>query len=333
MNLIDLYIHEVTRRLPERNREDIALELQSTIADMLPDDPTEAEVKQVLTQLGNPAVLASNYRDRPMHLIGPKYFDVYINLLKVVLPIAMIITFIVLIGKIIVTSSGDQTIGAFIAMIISQTVWQLISTAMQTAFWITLVFAIIERTDKVADQIPVTMNFKTWTPDDLKQITPIPIKKRITKWHVFGSLLWTAIWATVYFNASNLLGIYNNRGQGLTFESPIFNQNVLQSYWLLIVLIIALEIALAIYKALKKQWTNKVAIFNTVTQIVALGILIVIFTNPNLWNDTFIIQFNEALSINKNVETWAAQTSRITIAVVLIFTVIDIIDGFRKARL
>lgn len=198
MNLIDLYIREVTRRLPEKNREDIALELQSTIADMLPDDLTEAEVKQVLIQLGNPAVLASNYRDRPMHLIGPKYFDVYTNLLKVVLPIAMTITLIILIGKIIVTSSGDQSIGAFITTIITQAVWQLINTAMQTAFWITLVFAIIERTYKVADQIPFTMNFKTWTPEDLKQVTPVPIKKRINKWHIFGSFLWTAIWATVY---------------------------------------------------------------------------------------------------------------------------------------
>ncbi|WP_394191002.1 HAAS signaling domain-containing protein [Paenisporosarcina quisquiliarum] len=333
MNLIDLYIHEVTRRLPERNREDIALELQSTIADMLPDDPTEVEVKQVLTQLGNPAVMASGYLDRPMHLIGPKYYDVYINLLKLVLPIAMTISLIIHIGTLIVSSSGTQTVATIVLGVFSQGFVQLLHTAMQTIFWITLVFAIIERTDKVADQMPVTMNFKTWTPDDLKQITPIPIKKRITKWHIFGSLLWTAIWVTVYFNASNLLGIYTNRGQELTFETPIFNQDVLQSYWLLIVLIIALEIALAIYKALKKQWTNKVAIFNTVTQIVALGILIVIFTNPNLWNDTFIIQFNEALSINKNVETWATQTSRITIAVVLIFTVIDIVDGFRKAHL
>lgn len=333
MKLIELYIYEVTRRLPEKNREDIALELQSTIADMLPDEPTEAEVKQVLTQLGNPAILASNYRDRPMHLIGPKYFDVYMNLLKLVLPIAMTITLIALIGKIIITSSGDQSIGAFIATIITQGVWQLINTAMQTAFWITLVFAIIERTDKLADQMPVTASFKTWTPDDLKQVTPIPMKKRITKWHIFGSLLWTAIWATVYFNASNLLGIYNNSGQGLTFQSPVFNQDVLQSYWLLIVLIIALEIGLAIYKALKKQWTNKVAIFNAVTQIITLGILIIIFTNPALWNHTFINHFNDALNINRNVETWVIQTSRITIAIILFFTIIEMIDGFRKARL
>lgn len=38
MNLIEVYIHEVVRRLPEKNRQDIALELKSTVEDMLPED-------------------------------------------------------------------------------------------------------------------------------------------------------------------------------------------------------------------------------------------------------------------------------------------------------
>ena len=77
MKLIEVYIQEVTRRLPEKNREDIALELRSTIEDMLPDDYREEDVKSVLEKLGNPAILASGYRDQPMYLIGPRYFDVY----------------------------------------------------------------------------------------------------------------------------------------------------------------------------------------------------------------------------------------------------------------
>ncbi|MCM3670597.1 hypothetical protein M3181_16665 [Mesobacillus maritimus] len=48
MNRIELYIHDVTRRLPEATREDIALEMRSTIEDMLPDNYTEDDVKSVL---------------------------------------------------------------------------------------------------------------------------------------------------------------------------------------------------------------------------------------------------------------------------------------------
>ena len=90
MKLIDIYIQEVTRRLPDKIRTDIDLELRSTIEDMLPENFGEDDVKEVLNQLGNPVVLANGYKDQPMYLIGPRYFDVYISLIKMILPIAVI---------------------------------------------------------------------------------------------------------------------------------------------------------------------------------------------------------------------------------------------------
>lgn len=69
MSLIDMYVHEVAKRLPEQNREDITLELRSTIEDMLPDDYNEKDVKSILEKLGSPVSLANGYLDRPMHLI------------------------------------------------------------------------------------------------------------------------------------------------------------------------------------------------------------------------------------------------------------------------
>ncbi len=52
MSLIDMYVHEVAKRLPEQNREDITLELRSTIEDMLPDDYNEEDVKSILEKIG-----------------------------------------------------------------------------------------------------------------------------------------------------------------------------------------------------------------------------------------------------------------------------------------
>src|SRR5690625_2325785 len=97
-NLIKIYIQEITRRLPEKNRSDIVLELESTIYDMLPEDYTEEDVHKVLETLGNPAVLASKYNEKPMHLIGPKYYDTYLSLLKLILPIVGIVLFITIIA-------------------------------------------------------------------------------------------------------------------------------------------------------------------------------------------------------------------------------------------
>lgn len=177
MDLIEVYIQEVTRRLPEKNRADIALELQSTIRDMLPDDYNEEDVKDVLSKLGSPAVLAAGYRDQPMHLIGPRYFDVYVSLLKMILPIAAAISLITLAAEIIFNFNRDETIINAILELIGYGIWRLMEVAVQVFFWLTIVFALIERMDKGKEQHPLSPSLKPWTPEDLKSITYIPKKK------------------------------------------------------------------------------------------------------------------------------------------------------------
>lgn len=179
MKLIEIYIHEVTRRLPEQTREDIALELRSTIEDMLPNDPDEQEVKAVLAKLGNPAVLASEYRDQLMHLIGPRYYELYLTLLKMIIPIAVVVSLIAMTAEYLIGYSGDQSVAGIVTTVISKGIASILEVGIQVFFWITIVFAIIERTDNGKEKHPFTTKMSKWTPDDLKDITPIHKKKRL----------------------------------------------------------------------------------------------------------------------------------------------------------
>ncbi len=330
MNLIEVYIDEVTRRLPEKSRKDIALELRSTIEDMLPDEYSEEEIKQALSQLGNPAVLASGYRDQPMHLIGPRYFDMYVNLLKLIVPIAAIVSLISLMAQNFIDYNGNDTLLMIIINSMGIGIWGIISTSIQVFFWLTLVFAIIERVDYGKNQSPLTTSLKEWTPEDLKDITYIPRKKAISKVEVFGGLFWTAIWATVYFNAAHLAGVYEKGENGLEFVIPTFNQEVLQSYWPFVVLVIGLEIAVALYKWFASQWTMKVALLNTTWQVAATIVFIFIFRDPNLFNTAFIEYMYELFSISNDLRNPIVGTA---IVIVVVFAAIDIIQGFRKARI
>lgn len=330
MRMIDLYIQEVTRRLPEKSREDIALELRSTIEDMLPDDYTEEEVKPVLEKLGNPAVLASGYLDRPMHLIGPRYFDIYINLLKMILPIAAAISLISLIADSIISYSGEEAVLNVLLDTIGFGIWRILSTGIQVFFWLTVVFAIIERTDHQKSQAPLTACFKEWTPDDLNHIPYIPKEKAIPKVEVFLGLLWTAIWASVYFNASSLLGVYEKGNNGLEFVMPTFNPEVLLSYWPLVVIVIGLELAVASYKFHKGQWTRKIASFNTVVHGVSSIVFILIISNNQLFNPTFVTYITDLFSLNGDFGNWFSWGA---IVIFLLFAAIDIYQGFRKANL
>ena len=331
MNLIEIYIQEVTRRLPEKSRADIALELQSTIGDMLPDDYNEEDVKDVLSKLGSPAALAAGYRDQPMHLIGPRYFDVYVSLLKMILPIAAAISLISLAAEFIFNFNRDETIINAILELMGYGIWRLIEVAVQVFFWLTIVFAVIERMDKGKEQHPLSPSLKPWTPDDLKSITYIPKKKAISKFEVFGSLMWTAIWATLYFYADRLMGVYRGGGEGLEFKIPAVNQDVLLGYWPIVVVIIALEAGLALYKLIIGQWTKRMAIFNTILELLATIVFIFILLNPNLLQADFIAYMTDLFAISAaQLKSWLLSS---IIIIFIIYAGISIYDGIRKSRI
>ena len=330
MNLIEVYIYEVTRRLPNKNREDIGLELKSTIEDMLPEKYSEDEVKKVLVELGNPAVLASEYNERPMHLIGPKYYDLYMSLLKMIVPIAVVIAFISVVAKYLVGFEGGDTVLNMGLMILGEGIWSILNVFMQVFFWLTLTFAILERTDHNEDKYPRTMSLQKWTPDDLKNISYIPQNRAVSKGYVFGSLLWTAIWGTIYFNADHLAGVYEGTGEGLEFILPALNQEVLNSFWPLIVIVIGLEIAFALTLFIKNQWTKKIAFFNVIREIIAVIVLIFLITNSNLFNPEFLAYMSDILNIA------AGQIRSFIIGLTLIlfpiFSIYNSVEGYRKAN-
>lgn len=329
MKLIDIYIQEVTRRLPEKMRTDIALELRSTIEDMLPGHYSEEDVKVVLNELGNPAVLASGYKDQPMHLIGPRYFDLYVSLLKMIVPIVAVISLITVITQNIIGYSGEGAILNIVFNIIGEGIWTSIELAIQMFFWLTITFVVIERVDKEKDEQPLTLNMKKWTADELKRVTYIPKKKAISKFEVFGGLMWTAIWATLYFYANQVVGVYEGSGNGLEFVMPALNQEVLQQYLPIILIIIGLEIAMAIYKLLEEQWTKRMAIFNTIHQIIISIVFIIIITNS--MNQEFIVYMTDIFeTTTKQFNIWIVGS---VICIVIVSSAINAYDGFRKSRI
>lgn len=143
-NLQERYIYDVTRRLPAADRAEVAKELAANIADMLPENPTHTELEQVLLTLGEPRLLAEQYRQCPRYLIGPAVYEQYLHVIKLVLPIVGIGLLVV--GAVLggLSAEGDG------AMMLAQTASVGVSTALsamvQTLLWVTLGFVIYERT-------------------------------------------------------------------------------------------------------------------------------------------------------------------------------------------
>lgn len=332
MDLIELYIQEVVRRLPEKTRDDIALELRSTIEDMLPDDYGVEEVKQALTKLGDPAVLASEYKDQPMYLIGPRYYPYYIQLLKIILPIVAAVTLISLIADQLLSYSGESVNVTNLTSLISKALWGMVEAGVQSAFWITLVVIILERSGS-GSVTSAKGNRKEWTPDDLKNARYIPKEKVIPKKEVFYGLLWTAIFGCVFFNADRLLGIYENGGSGLKLIAPVFNQDVLLSYWPSIVLILALGVALGVYKWIAGKWTFPIAVLNAATHGVTIVVLAEMISHSQLFSSEFLRKMEDIFGLTGLSDGNLSSHSFFWVVVIafLIGAVIDAYQGFRKA--
>ena len=335
MNLIDAYVYEVTRRLPEKTRKDIALELNSTIEDTLPENYTENEVMEALSKLGDPAQLAASYRDTPNYLIGPKVYDVYMRTMKIIIPWVILITILVHIVESIVLFSGDESILSVMIKAIGLIIGNIIHALIQTFFWVTITFIFIERIALASSNAPLTTFGVKWTPEALKNVNVIPKKKAIPKSEVILGFVWTAIWVVFYFNADHLAGIYRSTtdGEGLQMVMPTFDQTVLLSYWPIVLPFALFEIGLGIYKWKNKQWTMKLVKINAVVKVLSLIAFIVIAITPSLINEDFAPYMANLLEINlasmDNFMTWALWTIVVTVIVTL---AVEFYDSYRKAK-
>lgn len=139
----DRYVESATRWLPRDQRDDHAAELRASIRDQidgrieLGDEPAAAEVA-VLNGMGDPAVLAAGYADRPLQLLGPRWYPVYSRILRIVLW----------------STLPFVALGVVIAMVVEgRTWWGVVGPALGITFtagtWIftimTIVFVRLER--------------------------------------------------------------------------------------------------------------------------------------------------------------------------------------------
>ncbi|MFI6108132.1 HAAS signaling domain-containing protein [Streptomyces sp. NPDC051310] len=158
--LTDRYVDEVVRHIPAGQRDDVADELRTTIADTVeargPADREAAE-RAVLTGLGDPIRLAARYADRPLTLIGPALYPAYVRLLVLLLSTALPVVTAVTVGLDVLDGKG-------LGEVIGKGVGTVLTVGAQMIAWLTVVFAVAERTGKRVGAVG-----REWTPDDLPE--------------------------------------------------------------------------------------------------------------------------------------------------------------------
>jgi hypothetical protein len=300
-NLVDRYVFTALRRIPEQQRADIDRELRASIEDAVDarveaGESREAAVETTLTELGDPERLADRYAGRPAYLIGPELFPAWRRLLKILL--WTVLPIVVTVG-VVVQIFEDPNIGKIIGGAVSG----LLTVGAHLCFWVTLVFAIAERTNT-----PVKVN---WSLKDLPRYE--------AQRAGLGQMLTGVVWVVLLIAALVL--------QQFTFtDVPLLDPANWSFWW-------PVMIALFVLRAFYYVWVYRLGA-TTRTVAVVNAVLTVAWAAPLVWllaSDRF---FNPAFQGFLDLDGGNARGWMNTglIALVVVGAAWDIIDTALRAE-
>jgi hypothetical protein len=312
--LTDRYVWGVLRAVPAAQRADLEPEIRAMVADAIEAQQaagaaTDAAERAALTELGDPDALASRYTDRAMVLIGPRWFPEWKRLLTLLLPIVVPIAILAVTGA---AYMGGQPPAELVGVAITAG----FNVAIQLTFWITLVFAVIERSSEA--QAEVKAAGMTWTPDRLPEL---PKGKTANAAEVVVSCVAMIIGAGFLVWQQTALPVMIG---GVSY--PILDP-ALWSFWMPWFLgLLGIELLMTFLRWRRGGWTYGLATVNLATNIAFAVPALWLFGNGNLF-DPGLEQALSGLGLNA-VLTPAAAVVPVVVAAASAW---DAFDGFRQA--
>jgi hypothetical protein len=330
MNLIDSYVEAAVENLPQDEREYVRRKLRAEIEDQVGANPTEEKVRKVLERLGDPKQIGKEYNRTKRYLIGPKLYDSYITVLKLVLGIVAVVltvvTFIEWIFNPPATLNLTQTPFRFTAdMFIS--VWEGV---LQAAVWVTVVFAIIERT-KVNNKDMEAIN-KIWSSEAFKHKSKQG-KGKISPVETGFALFFTTLFTVIIYFKPQIIAMYVKGANGSTEVTPLFDLQVLRFYMLPILILFMFQLGILMWKFISLRWTIPLAIVQTIYNIALCALMVAMLTDKALFNPDFLTKVSEYTKASLTLVSEGWDKLLWSFEIIFIFgCVIDSVSAFFKCR-
>ncbi len=287
--LVDRYVYDVTRRLPESERVEVGKELKANIYDMLSDNPDEDEIKSVLYGLGAPYKLAEKYRQKPRYLISPAYFDEYIRVLKLVLPLVGILVMALgmILGAIDVVKAETAGFLELSIGVLTKGISMGISAAFQALVWTTVGFVIADHAGaKEASKKP------EWSVDELPELPAndgkdrIPLSDSITDMVV--SLVFTIIGILMCLRLLPYAMYFSN---GDVQVLHVFTDSFLRSCIPAIAMMGLAAVVDCTIKMKARKWTTLVGVTAIARYLVTLVVMLYLVNQSNVFTPEFMAFF------------------------------------------
>jgi len=195
-NLIDRYVMEVGRRLPEKQRADVQMELRSALQDALEErgldansEKDEAKVVALLKEWGKPSHVAEGYGART-HLIGPELQPIYWLVLRVNVLIISLVQLVLL----VIAAFNQPEFGS----LIGEAIGNLVNSFLVSFAVVTIIFAVLERFLPELKALAASEHkgaLQEWDPRTLPEITPD--RDKVDYVELVVEIIFTAAFITV----------------------------------------------------------------------------------------------------------------------------------------
>lgn len=289
--LVERYLYDVVRRLPENQRKDIEQELRSLIEDMIAEREEQEEeageecVKAVLNELGDPVKLARGYRGENNSLISGEYYDSYCFILKIVLICAG--------AGILISNIVSAFIHVAEAEQITTGIWNDITNIgnipmvlIQVFGIITIIYAIMER-----NHVRVNVNDTAWS---LEKLPDIPCKKaRISRGESVAGIVFGVLVAVMFCFTPQLMGAWINR-DGVVTAIPIFNLAIWSAVCPLFLISVMAGVVDDFVKLVVGRYTYGVMTVTVIMDTISFILTCILFKTFPVWNEKFIPELEKA---------------------------------------
>jgi len=266
-NMIERYVHAVTKRVPRNSREDIEIELKGLIEDDLLQREGSS-IEEVLLEYGNPMDLAEKYMGNKRHLIGPMLFETYLTILKIVIPAVLLgITVSLIVGYL---ATPDQTIWQFFGNLLGS--WW--GASFQAFAFVTIGFGLAEHFSKGKDLRDV------WKPEMLPEIEKPMTTVKLAE--PIAAIVLSSLFLVLVNTAPQLIAIFIIDGG---FASvPIINLEMFASLLFFVNVSIVLGIVKELVTILIGRHTWQLSVVRTILSVVVLLITLYVLRHPGFLN-------------------------------------------------